>query len=496
MTELDDHELLAEFARGESEAAFATLAARHLPLVHSAALRFCGNPDHAQEIAQAVFIVLARKARGISRQVILSGWLYQTTRLTAANFMKRESRRQQREQEAYMQSTMNEADPGVWHQIAPLLDDAMGDLGEADRNAVVLRFFENKSAAEVAAALRITEAAAHKRLHRVLEKLRKIFGRRGVTLSATLIAGAVSAHSVQAQAMPIGLASTIAATATAAPGTVISASLTSLVKGTMKTMFWIKMKFAAITAATMLLAGGAATVAISQSNGDRLSPDEVFRKSQDTYATLTSYRDEGKVVAKLGGTTVTHLFSTKLARPNLYRMEWEQHTATEDYKTPATNLKQVVWSNGAGDFMETGGQVSDRPGMEKSLSNAAGVSGGATVAIPGAFFGLNWPNRPGRSAAGYNRHPDEMVGEVNCHVFAKSSNGRTITLWIGKKDFLIHQVRTETSAATMKKLLAEAARNNPDRARLNTPEPQDTMSIETHSHIVVNQPLQPADFAR
>ncbi len=500
MTELNDHELLAEFARSESEAAFATLVSRHLPLVHSAALRFTGNAHHAQEISQAVFIILARKARSFSRQAIVSGWLYQTTRLTAANFMKREGRRRQREQEAYMQSTSDNADPKVWQQIAPLLDDAMGDLGEADRHAVVLRFFENKSAAEVATALRTTEAAAHKRLHRALEKLRRIFSRRGVTLSATLIAGAVSANSVHAQAAPIGLATII--TATAAHGTAASASLTTLVKGTMKTMYWIKMKFAVIAAAATLLAGGAATVAISQSNkpappnGDRLSPDEVFRRSQDTYATLTSYRDDGRVVAMLGGSTVTHSFSTKLARPNLYRIEWEQHTATEDYNDQAANLKQRIWSNGAGDFMEVAGKISDRPGMEKSLSSAAGISGGTTVAVPGAFFGMNWPNRPGRSAAGYSRHADEKVGEVDCHVFAKSSNGRTITLWIGKQDFLIHQVQTETSAATMKKLLAEAARNNPDRARLNLPEPQDTTSTETHEHIVVNQPLQPADFAR
>ncbi len=500
MTEPDDHELLAEFARSESEAAFATLVARHLPLVHSTALRFTGNAHHAQEISQAVFVILARKARRISPRTIVSGWLYQSARLTATNFMKRESRRRQREQEAFMQSASDSADPKVWQQIAPLLDDAMGDLGEADRNAVVLRFFENKTAAEVAAALHTTEAAAHKRLHRALEKLRRIFSRRGVTLSATAVASAVSANSVQAQAMPTGLASMIAATA--APGTTASLSLTTLVKGTMKTMFWIKMKFAVMSAAAVLLAGGAATIAISQSNrpplpnGDQLSPDEVFRKSQDAYATLTSYRDDGRVVATIGGTAVTHQFSTKLARPNLYRIEWEQHAAIEDYKALATNLKQVVWSTGAGDFIEVGGKVSNRPGMESSLSSAAGISGGATITVPGAFFDLNWPNRPGRSAAGYSRRPDEKVGEANCHVFAKSSKGRTITIWIGQQDFLIRQIRTETSAATMRKLLAEAARTNPDRAQPNLPEPQDTVSTETHDHLVVNQPLQPADFAR
>src|ERR1035441_3592843 len=105
MPELDDHELLSEFARNESEAAFAALVARYVNLVYSTALRFAGNPHHAEEITQAVFIILARKAGKLSPRTVLSGWLYQTARLTAANVVKGEIRRQHREQEAYMQST-------------------------------------------------------------------------------------------------------------------------------------------------------------------------------------------------------------------------------------------------------------------------------------------------------------------------------------------------------------------------------------------------------
>src|ERR1017187_10389668 len=218
MTELDDHALLAEFARSESEAAFAALVARHVPLVYSAARRFAGNhPQHAEEITQAVFIILARKAGKLSLRTVLSGCLYQVARLTAANFVKGEIRRQRREQEAYMQSTLNEPD-AAWEQIAPLLDEAMGQLGETDRNAVVLRFFENKTAQEVGAALGLTEAAAHKRQNRALEKLRKFFTRRGVALSDAAIAGAVSANAVQAA--PAGLAAAI--TAVALSGTAIT----------------------------------------------------------------------------------------------------------------------------------------------------------------------------------------------------------------------------------------------------------------------------------
>src|SRR3954463_854385 len=120
MPESTDHEWLAEFARSESEEAFASLVARYVNLVYSTALRYTNNLHHAEEVTQAVFIILARKAGKLSSRVVLSGWLYQTTRLTAANFTKSEMRRQGREQEAYMQSTLNEPEAAAWQQIAPM----------------------------------------------------------------------------------------------------------------------------------------------------------------------------------------------------------------------------------------------------------------------------------------------------------------------------------------------------------------------------------------
>src|SRR5260221_1359722 len=246
MTERDDHQLLAEFAATEAEPAFAELVRRHIGLVYSTALRSAGNTHAAEEISQAVFVILARKAKNLSRKTILSGWLYQATRLTAANFLRGEIRRQQREQEAYMQSTLNDTEADPCTQIAPLLDDALGKLGETDRNAIVLRFFENKSLAEIGTALGASEGATKTRVNRALEKLRKIFSKRGVTLSATLIAGAVSASSVQAA--PVGLAaviSTVAITKGAAAG----GSTLTLVKGALKVMAWTKAKTAVIVGA-------------------------------------------------------------------------------------------------------------------------------------------------------------------------------------------------------------------------------------------------------
>ena len=262
MSELDDHQLLAEFARKNSEAAFAALVQRHVNLVYSVALRSVGNVHDAEEITQAVFIILARKAKSFSRKTILSGWLYQTTQLTAANFLRGEIRRQKREQEAYMQSALNEPDANIWPQIAPLLDDALAKLGEKDRDAIVLRFFENKSLAEVGVTLGASEDAAKMRVNRALEKLRKFFTKRGVTLSGALIAGAVSANSVQAA--PVGLAKTISAVAIA-KGAAAGGSTLTLVKGTLKIMAWTKVKTAIVVGATILVAGTATTVVMEKS---------------------------------------------------------------------------------------------------------------------------------------------------------------------------------------------------------------------------------------
>jgi RNA polymerase sigma factor (sigma-70 family) len=262
----DDMALVREYAASRAEPAFEQLVARHVNLVYSAALRRVGDPHLAEEITQAVFIILARKAGSLGANTILSGWLYRTARHAAADALKQRRRRERREQEAYMQSTLNETDLSrrseaeadeAWQQIVPWLETAMDALGERDRSAVMLRFFENKKLAEVGAALGVSEDGARVRVNRALEKLRMFFSKRGVTLTTALIASAVSANSVQAA--PAGLAATV----TAAKGATISATITALVKGTMKTITWLKLKFAIGVGTAALLAGGVATIALS-----------------------------------------------------------------------------------------------------------------------------------------------------------------------------------------------------------------------------------------
>ena len=252
-------ELLRQYADRNSDEAFAALVARHVNLVYAAALRKTGNADAAGEITQAVFIILAQKAGRLSQRTILSGWLYQTTRLTAANFLRTEIRRVRREQEAYMQSLANETEPELWPQMAPLLEDAMGQLGEKDRNAIALRFFEGKSFQEIGAAFGASENAAKKRVAHALEKLHRYFSKHGVSSTTAVIAGAISVNS--AHAAPVGLAAAI--TATVVKGPAVAASTLALVKGTIKVMTWMKLKIALGFTAALLLAGGAMTVALS-----------------------------------------------------------------------------------------------------------------------------------------------------------------------------------------------------------------------------------------
>lgn len=254
----DDKTLLSEYVRSNSEEAFAALVSRHINLVYSVALRQVGNAHLAEEITQVVFIILARKAGSLSPKTILPGWLCRTARYASANALTIQRRKIHREQDAYMQSSSNETELDIWQQIAPLLDGAMAQLGEKDHNAIVLRFFKGQNLKDVGLALGTSEDAAKKRVNRAVEKLRKIFTKRGVVATTGMIVGVVTANSIQAA--PAGLVNSVSAVAVA-KGVAASGSTLVLMKGTLKIMTWIKTKTAiGVGVALVVASGGAASV--------------------------------------------------------------------------------------------------------------------------------------------------------------------------------------------------------------------------------------------
>jgi len=161
MPDAQDMDLVREYARDHTEAAFTELVQRHINLVYSVAFRFTGNDSDAQDVTQAVFILLARKAASLRERTLLPGWLYETTRFVAARFIRTRARRQAREQEAYMQSQTNDGDTENWEKLAPHLETAMSQLAESDRALLLLRFYQNKTSVEAAKLLGIREDAAH-----------------------------------------------------------------------------------------------------------------------------------------------------------------------------------------------------------------------------------------------------------------------------------------------------------------------------------------------
>lgn len=252
----EDADLLRHYATERSEEAFAELVRRHLNLVYTVALRQVGGDTHlAQDVAQVVFATLSRKAPALTGRPALGGWLFRTTQFAAIDRVRRESRRRKREREAHaMEEILNhrKSEP-TWQQLAPMLDEIVGELREEERTAVVLRFFEGKSFADVGAHLRLTEDAARMRVGRALDKLRTQLTRRGVTSTGAALAAALANQPVVAA--PAGLASSV--TSAVLAGTVATGGSTAIFATIITTMSTIKTT-TIVTGVVALLATGAA----------------------------------------------------------------------------------------------------------------------------------------------------------------------------------------------------------------------------------------------
>jgi RNA polymerase sigma factor (sigma-70 family) len=281
----DDAELLRSYAADRSEPAFAELVGRHVDLVYSAALRQMGGDHHrAQEVTQMVFIDLARKAAALHRHPVLAAWLHRSTYYGAAALRRREGRRQKYERAAVSEAVAS-ADEGeaiAWEGVRPVLDDALNELCERDREAILLRFFSNRPFAEVGRQMSMTENAARMRVERALGKLHALLARRGITSSSAALAAMLAGHGVAAAPLGVATATTggALAVAGAAPVAWIALMTTS--------------KLPLLLSAAALLGGGALFVA-QRSAGQQRAQElaDLSRQNQE----IPALREQNKALA-------------------------------------------------------------------------------------------------------------------------------------------------------------------------------------------------------
>lgn len=284
-------------------------------------------------------------------------------------------------------------------------------------------------------------------------------------------------------------------------------------------MAWTKIKTSVAVGAVLLLAVGIAVISMTASetaNGTNLTPQEIVNKSQIAYAALSSYNGTGRSITKQGNQIETIDFSIRLQRPNLYRIEWSQSQVVGSFSKntsmTSNSGKEIIWSSGSGDFvaMPPSGKPNQKRDMPTNLGFVRGVSGEASTAIPGAFFGLTWPGygdsvlNPTNSTL--QKLKDEFVGGVDCYVILSGRAGRK-TLWIGKQDYLIRQFRTIhqvynaprsdselTNILVSQKLPVTAQAIASLRAGLRQIQNVTVDFTQTHESISVNQKFSPADF--
>ncbi len=214
----NDAELLRDYAANRSEAAFGEIVRRYADVVYSAALRQVGDAEQARDVAQMVFVDLARKAGALPANTLLVGWLHRGARLAALEQLRKDQRRQQRERQAMESLDTAPETPDDWNGVRPVLDEAIASLGHEDRDALLLRFFRNESLSAVVAALGVSEDAAQKRVSRALDRLREFLAGRGIRTTAAALSAVLVANAVQSAPAGFAASLTSGALAKAAAG--------------------------------------------------------------------------------------------------------------------------------------------------------------------------------------------------------------------------------------------------------------------------------------
>jgi len=269
---MNDWELIQNYCRNGSESAFETLVKRHVDYVYCAALRQVRDPSLAEDVSQAVFMLLAQKAKSFRSGTVLVSWLFRTTRYIAGRALRAEYRRQRRELEAAkMNPTITTSDTDhEWERVSPVLDEALAALSNKDRDAVLLRFISRKPFSQVGAEIGVSEDGAKKRVSRALARLRDFFMRRGTTLSIAAVAVMLGERVVQA--CPVALGTKITAALGAGTSVIASTSAAALLKTILRDLFWRKVKWGVAISTAMITAFLLVATSIRSTHNEATTP--------------------------------------------------------------------------------------------------------------------------------------------------------------------------------------------------------------------------------
>ena len=338
-----DAALLRRFARQGRQAAFSELVSRYSGLVYSTCLRDVRDAAVAEDATQAVFLLLARKAPTFGAGTSLAGWLYRTARLVSRNAVQQETRVRLREQKLgqhmVVAGTKSVAENELWDQLEPVLHDALDALGHQEREAVLLRFFDDRSLKETGTALGLSEDAARMRVSRSLEKLRRYLAKNGVVLSAAALSGLLTGKAVHAAPESLRQLASRAASGIAVPaGSAAVPRAYQLAQGVTKTMWITKAVLTGLigvgttgSVVGVLHVGHPRPPMVAQNTPVQTpsaspettasSPQAIIAQAAAATGALKSLRADLSWTLSAGGATAKVGESFTLQRPNLARLD-------------------------------------------------------------------------------------------------------------------------------------------------------------------------------
>jgi RNA polymerase sigma factor (sigma-70 family) len=520
----DDLRLLHHFVESGSQEAFGQIVQQYVNLVYSVCLREVGDAALAEDVTQAVFLTLWQKAAVIGSGTLLAGWLFKTSRFAARNALRQEYRRKAMEREAAEREAAEAISQTVesestWQSIEPLLNDALAALGGREREALLLRYFEDKSLKEVGVALGVSENTARMRVTRAIEKLKNILRKQGVAvpvafLATTLAERAVQsapascAHAVGQLLGQMAIGSSTAVGAGVVANSVASTGITStgvastkahvISQGVIKSMFINKLKVAAIVAglgvtgvggalhvAQLLPVGaaetGAKTSSVKQAvvaNSKLPSGSAILQKSAAAYTALSTYNGSVSVRTDvlMNGNKSEYNGTANIVftRPNSLHIDGLLAAGAGTYKIDhdgqTTTLEMV---------MRGKKKVSKPESAEMAVASATGVAAQAPTIIPALLMKFDW-GYAFKDTKNARLEGQETIGTARCYKISKQTSQGHQTYWVDTKSFLLRQYKHDVSQAQGQK----AFQSVPKKYLSKVPMPQSYSSTAVHTFTI------------